>query len=83
MSGHMQDVTPDRPEPPTLVREARERLGLSREGLAFKAGVSLKTIERIERGEGMPHRSTRQVIARVLDVAPEDIFPEPTVGTAA
>jgi transcriptional regulator with XRE-family HTH domain len=78
----MQDVTADRGRAPELVREAREAKRLSREGLAFKAGVSLKTIERIERGEGVPHRSTRQVIAHVLEVEPEVIFPPETEAAA-
>jgi DNA-binding XRE family transcriptional regulator len=46
----MKDITP---VPPKVhpVAIARQEKNLPREGLAFKAGVSVKTIERIERGE--------------------------------
>jgi transcriptional regulator with XRE-family HTH domain len=76
MGTHMQDITP--PTDVSPVQEAREAIGLSREGLAFKAHVSVKTIERIERFEGgLPHRATRQAIARVLRCKPADLgWPE-------
>lgn len=78
----MRDTTSASQSAPELVRAAREAKRLSREGLAFKAGVSLKTIERIERGDTFPHRSTQQVIASVLGVEVAAIFPEPE-GQAA
>jgi transcriptional regulator with XRE-family HTH domain len=40
------------------VRELRQRLGLSQEDLATKAGVDAKTIHRIEAGESVPRPST-------------------------
>lgn len=49
------------------IKERRQALGLSREGLAYKARVSLKTIERIERGENAPRRATLAVIEQALD----------------
>lgn len=49
------------------LRERREALGLSREGLAYKAGVSHKTLERIEAGMVMPRRATLTVIEQALD----------------
>lgn len=49
------------------IREAREAIGLSQIGLAYKAGVDLRTVERIERGEVTPRRATLAVIQRVLD----------------
>lgn len=55
--------------PGKVIKERRTALGLSREGLAYKAGVSLKTIERIEREESVPLRSTQSVIDAVLDKA--------------
>ena len=54
---------------------ARDAIGLSREGLAFKAHVSIKTIERIERYETTPFRNTRESIARVLKRPVHELFP--------
>lgn len=55
------------------IRAARERAGVSREELAFKAGLSFKTLERIERGDSKPHRATLQVIAHALRIPVEDL----------
>lgn len=56
--------------------ETRRRArGLSREGLAADAGVSLRTVERLERDEVTPHRATAQVLAVVLETSVEDLFP--------
>ncbi len=55
----------------TQVQEARLAAGLSIEGLAFKAGVSYKTVERIEAGESVPRRATLKVIADVLGLEHE------------
>lgn len=75
MGSHMKDITSTQHVPPLMA--ARKAKGLTREGLAFKAGVSFKTIERLEKGEtGTPHRLTGQAIARVLGCAPEDIWPD-------
>jgi predicted transcriptional regulator len=48
------------------IREARKAIGLSKEGLAYKAGVALSTIERIEAGKVTPRRATLSVIRAVL-----------------
>lgn len=45
----------------------REAIGLSRIGLAYKAGVALTTIERIERGDVEPRRATLAVIEQALE----------------
>jgi transcriptional regulator with XRE-family HTH domain len=59
------------------VQEVREAQGLSREGLASKAGLSLRTIERLESGEiKRPHRATVAVIATALDVDPALLLDE-------
>lgn len=78
MSRHPLDSNgPTREAPdPHPVAAAREGLRLSREGLAFKAHVSVKTIERIERGETTPHRNTRESIARVLRCKAHELWPE-------
>lgn len=44
------------------LRKRRERLGLSIEGLAYKAGISYKTIERLEAGGVQPRKATIAVI---------------------
>ena len=52
--------------PGSRIRDERERQGLSREGLAFKAGVSLRSIERIEGGDTVPRRATLSVLLDAL-----------------
>lgn len=72
----MKDITPPAAGPPLHpIRAAREAQGLPREGLAFKAGVSLNTIERIEAGRTQPRRATLKVIADVLGVEPDTLIP--------
>lgn len=55
--------------PGKAIRERREAANLSRESLAYSAGVSLKTIERIEREEVEPRRATATVIYSALEAA--------------
>lgn len=50
-------------EVPSLVRDARERHGISQERLARRAGTTQKQISRIERGEISPSVST---VSRLL-----------------
>lgn len=59
-----------------LVRAARQKQNLTREGLAYKAGLTVRTIERIEAGQVMPHRVTRRAIAAVLDMDPDHLWPQ-------
>lgn len=55
------------------IRDERKAQGLSPEGLAFKAGVSLKTVERIETGAiTEPRRATLKVIVDALGLEPTD-----------
>lgn len=58
------------------LKAAREARGLNRETLASRAGVSMKTVELIERGQVNPQRSTRTVLALALGCAAVDIWPE-------
>jgi transcriptional regulator with XRE-family HTH domain len=58
---------------PVTIQEAREGADLSREGLAFKSGISLRTIERIEAGQVRPHRATRAAIAAALGIDPKSL----------
>jgi DNA-binding XRE family transcriptional regulator len=76
MGSHMKDITAS-PEKVHPVAAARKRMNLSREGLAFKAHVSMKTIERIETGRPtQPHRATQNAIADVLGCAVSDLWRE-------
>lgn len=60
------------------VRTVREAKGLSQEAVAFAAGLSCSTVERVERGLGSPRVDTLQAIARALGVpAAELLEPEP------
>jgi transcriptional regulator with XRE-family HTH domain len=58
------------------VRELRERRMLSQQELAHRAGVSLFTIQRIERGEGSVRPKTGRAIAAALGVGVEDLLPK-------
>lgn len=57
------------------IRQLREQAGMDVIELAFRAGVSPRTIERIEAGTSVPHRSTLRVLYGVLG--------EPEVDAAA
>lgn len=59
--------------PVAVHRESQDR---SREWLADQAGVSVRTIERIELGEvAKPHRVTRRAIANALGVDATQLWP--------
>ena len=51
------------------IRRDREAAGLSREGLADRAKLSYKTVERIEAGASNPRRSTLHLIEVALKEA--------------
>jgi transcriptional regulator with XRE-family HTH domain len=55
------------------LRVAREAKGMSRIGLAFRAGVSLKTVEQIEAGKAQPRVATQRVLAAALDLDPAEL----------
>ena len=56
------------------VRELRERRMLTQQELAERAGVSLFTVQRIERGEGSVRPKTGRAIAGALGVRVEDLL---------
>lgn len=58
-----------------LLRQWRERRGLSVRGLAAKAGVSYVTIVRIETGRLSPTVAMLEKLARALGVTLRDLFP--------
>ena len=58
----------------TALRRAREEVGLSRIGLAYLAGVNLRTIERIEAGEVKARHATIVCLQQAIaDHDPEDV----------
>lgn len=54
----------------------REKKGFSQQELAEMAGVSARTIQRIEKGESEPHGFTLRSICEALGFPPEDLFDE-------
>ena len=56
------------------IKNLRKRKGISQELLAEKSGVSLRTIQRIENGEGEPRGDTMVRLANALEVAPDELF---------
>ena len=57
-----------------LLRRHRERLGLSQEELAQRAGagLSVSTIANIERGRSRPYRHTLEALAEALELEGEE-----------
>lgn len=60
-----------RPDPAlaTAVRQLREDRGLTREALAFRAGLTISSLARIELGQASPGWDTIRLIATALDVS--------------
>ena len=53
----------------------RKKQGLSQEELAGKTQVTVRTIQRIEKGEVNPHLQTVKLLAAALSVEVEDLMP--------
>jgi transcriptional regulator with XRE-family HTH domain len=62
-----------------LVRAARQRAGLTQQDLAVRAGLAIRTVARIEAGEGSgePYLSTLTAIADALGVPVIDLVGDP------
>lgn len=58
-----------------LLRQWRERRGLSLHGLADKAGVSYVTIVRIEQGRMSPTVALLERLAAALEISVRELFP--------
>lgn len=56
------------------VKELRKEKGLSQEGLAKTAGLSLRTIQRVENQETEPTGDTLKRIATALDSTPAELL---------
>lgn len=63
----------DEPAPGTHLQNLRRRRGLSQEGLADRAGLSVSTIRKIEQG-GTARLETFHMLARALDVETSSLF---------
>jgi transcriptional regulator with XRE-family HTH domain len=57
------------------LRDARDRAGLSREELARRSGVAVRTLYDIEMQGVVPRRSTQRVVAVALGLRPADLWP--------
>lgn len=67
----MRKLSPDK------VREQRERAWMSQQDTADASGVSLFTVQRIERGDGAVRPGTARAIAKALGVTPDDLADAP------
>ena len=56
------------------IKELRQRKGISQEELAEKAGLNLRTIQRIENGETDPRGDSLKKIAAALGVPPNEVI---------
>jgi len=56
------------------LKELRNRKGLSQEQLAEDSGLSLRTIQRIEKNETVPRGDTLKKLAIVLGTSPDEII---------
>jgi len=60
------------------VKEIRSQRGISQELFAEKSGLSLRTIQRIEKGETEPRGDTLKRLASALNVLPNEIIDQIT-----
>ncbi len=56
------------------VKKTRIRKGYSQESLAEEAGISLRTVQRIEKGESAPRGDTLKRLSTSLNVSPESLI---------
>lgn len=56
------------------IKEIRNRKGFSQDELSEKSGLSLRTIQRIENGETVPHGDSLKRLAIALQVSPDEII---------
>ena len=72
----MVNMTPQKQGQPTRLEAHRRAAGFSRERLGQRAGaISSATIKRIERGQVVPHPSTKVALATALGCDEEELFP--------
>ncbi len=56
------------------LKSNRKKLGYSQEMLAEKAGINIRTVQRLEKGETEPHGDTVVRVADALQVKPGDLL---------
>ena len=56
------------------VKELRNQKGMSQEFLAEESGLSLRTIQRIEKGESNPTGESLKRLANALNVSPDELI---------
>lgn len=56
------------------VKELRSKKGMSQEFLAEESGLSLRTIQRIEKGESNPTGESLKRLSNALNVSPDDLI---------
>jgi len=54
-----------------VLRQFRTEAGLTQEGLAERAGLSARTVQKLERGESAPYPATFRRIAQALRLSPD------------
>jgi transcriptional regulator with XRE-family HTH domain len=58
----------------TIIKNLRNRKGLSQEQLAEESNISLRTVQRIEKGETIPRGDTLVKLSQALDVTPDELL---------
>lgn len=59
-----------------VVRSRREAEGLTQTDLSVKSGISLRSIQRIEKGEVLPRPFTLKALQNALTFSSEDLMPQ-------
>lgn len=70
---HTRTVSPGTRTP---LQAARSQRGLSQEALAYRAGICVATLRRVERGLVSPTRGTRRLLADALNLPASQLFAE-------
>lgn len=76
---HTRTVSPGTRTP---LQAARSQRGLSQEALAYRAGICVATLRRVERGLVTPTRGTRRLLAIALGLDEQLIFAEQSEAPA-
>ncbi|WP_146035300.1 helix-turn-helix domain-containing protein, partial [Formosa algae] len=56
------------------IKDLRNRKGFSQEQLAEESKISLRTVQRIEKGESIPRGDTLIKLTQALGVTPDDLL---------
>jgi transcriptional regulator with XRE-family HTH domain len=73
-SVQLRNIGPAYMELHQTIVNARKRKGLTQEELAERTGVTARTIQRIESGDGTPRQYTLKAIASALDLAYDELI---------